>query len=110
MKLDVKALTLAVVLVTAVGYLLCAGIIALAPHSSMVLLSTMTHTKPGSMSWSLSWGGAAAGLVLTTAVAALGAWLVAAFYNFLIEASARHTERESFSRAASKRPAASKPL
>lgn len=89
MKLDTKALALAVAMVTAGGYLLWAALVALSPHGTMVLLSTMMHAKVGAVSWSMSLGSVTAGLILTTGFAALSSWLVGAVYNLLVEAKMR---------------------
>lgn len=93
MKLDTKAFTLAIAAVTAVGYLICTALIALSPQATKVLLSTATHLDLRPAHWSLSWGGAAAGLILTVAFAALAAWLVATVYNALTETTEPQTER-----------------
>lgn len=93
MKIDSRAFTLAVGMVAAVGYLACAGLVALSPHGTMVLFATMMHADLGTISWSLSWAGVAAGLILTTGLLALAACLVSMTYNVLAEpgdAAIRH--------------------
>ena len=83
MRLDVRATALAVGIGTAIVWVICNVLVALAPGVSMTIMADMFHTDASKIDWSLTWAGFLLGLVGWSLTAALLAWLSAALYNRL---------------------------
>lgn len=71
----------AVMVATAVVWVLCSLIVTVMPSISMQATRHMMHTDFSGMQWDMHWLGFLWGLVLWTASAGIFAWLIAFTYN-----------------------------
>ena len=83
MQFDVRATTLAAGIGTAITWITCNVLTALAPNTSMTIMANMFHTEPSKFAWSWTWAGFLLGLVGWSLTGALLGWLSAALYNRL---------------------------
>lgn len=81
MKLNIGALVKAVAWVAAISYALCAGLLALAPDTTMRAAGYLMHIDLSSLSRPLSWGGVLAGVLVWTLGNMAFAASVAGLYN-----------------------------
>jgi hypothetical protein len=85
MKLDIWPFSLAVGLVTAVVFSICAFFVAVAPEATMASFSYLLHVDLTGLARSITWGSYLAGLVAVSLGAAISAALVAWLYNRLVQ-------------------------
>ncbi|MGH9366520.1 MAG: DUF5676 family membrane protein [Thermoanaerobaculia bacterium] len=85
MRLDTRAIALAVGLGTAIAWFVCTAIGALAPGPAVRLTGYLFHVDASRIPWSMSLGGFLAGLIVWSLVAALFAAVSVSLYNRLIK-------------------------
>jgi len=85
MSLDTRALTRATVTVSAVSYIACYVLVALAPGAAMGLFGNVLHTDLGALAPRLGVVPFAEGLVFWAGITAVAAWLTATLYNRAVQ-------------------------
>lgn len=80
---NVKALTITGVVMAAITYIVCATFVAVAPEAASTLGTYITHIDLTRFGRTVSWGGAAIGLVFFTAFVAIVCAASGAIYNRL---------------------------
>lgn len=85
MKIDATKLALATASVFAVLWIACSALVAVLPAPMMQMSGHMMHAELGHMTWNLRWGGFFTGLILWSGVSALTVWMIATFYNRMLD-------------------------
>ena len=79
MKLNIRAWAISAAVLTAVSYILCAILVAVAPNFALLIMGFLFHFHPDIEVWQLGWGASMVALILWTA----GMGLLAAAFGWL---------------------------
>lgn len=81
MQLIASKLAIASAITTAILWIICSAVVAIWPDPSMTLFGYMMHMDLSGIPIMLNWTGFIVGLIAWVIIAAVIAWLIAAFYN-----------------------------
>lgn len=84
MHLVANKLAIASAITAAILWIICSAVVAVWPGPSMTLFGHMIHMDLSGIPVMLGWTGFIIGIVAWVIVAAITGWLIAAFYNSLL--------------------------
>lgn len=85
MKCHANKLFLATAGAFAIIWIICSALVAVVPGQMMGMSGHMIHADFHAVSWTLTWFGFIAGLILWSAWAGITAWLIGTIYNKLLD-------------------------
>lgn len=89
MKLDANRLALAFAAATALLWVVCSALVAMAPDTMLTMSEHMVHGKVDNFVWTLTWTGFLLGLVCWVLWAGAAGWLIGRLYNLLAKSVTR---------------------